>query len=126
MVRWYCYPTSDEPDLWAHWLAQQSKRVQAKHAAVMRFLAAGHWQRPHYRKLVGAHRGLGEIRISADVEWRLIGRRDENGESFTVLLICNHKNQNYTPRDALDTALRRWREIKNGCQQRRERNEPPA
>ena len=92
----------------------------------MRSLSAGHWQRPHYRELTGAHKGLGEIKISAEVEWRLIGQRDKQENSFTVLVICFHKDQNYSPKDALGTALRRWREIKNGCQQRRERNEPPA
>ena len=91
----------------------------------MRFLSDGHWQRPHYRELTGKPQGLGEIRISAEVEWRLIGRRDEAEDSFTLLIICHHKGKAYTPTNALDTALARWREIENGLE-RIERNDPPA
>ena len=90
----------------------------------MRFLAAGNWQRPHYRELTGACQGLGEIRVSAEVEWRLIGRRDTAEDSFTVLIICRHKDRNYDPRDALETAMRRWHEIENGFE-RKERDGPP-
>ena len=124
-MKWFCYPTGDEPDLWARWFAQQSKRAQAKHATVMRFLSDGHWQRPHYRELTGKPQGLGEIRVSTEVEWRLIGRRDEAEDSFTLLIICHHKGKVYTPTNALDTALARWREIENGLE-RIERNDPPA
>ncbi len=124
-MRWFCYPTGDEPDLWAHWLARQSKRAQAKHAVVMRFLSDGHWQSPHWRALVGAYQGLGEIRIAADRQWRLIGRREEAENAFTLLMICYHKDKVYDPRDALETALRRWREIENGLE-RTARHDHPA
>lgn len=124
-MKWFCYPTGDEADLWACWFAQQSKRAQAKHATVMRFLSAGHWKAPHYRDLVGEHQGLGEIKISAEVEWRLIGRRDQQEDSFTLLIICHHKGKVYTPTNALDTALARWRKVEIGLK-RIERNDPPA
>lgn len=126
MVTWYCYPTGDKPDLWEHWFGCQSRKVQAKHAVAMRFLSDGYWKRPHYRDLAGQHQGLGEIKVSAEVEWRLIGRRDKKQDSFTVLVICFHKDKNYTPRDALDTALRRWGEIENKTFERIKRNDPPA
>ncbi len=124
-MKWFCYPTGDEADLWAHWFAQQRKRAQARHATVMRFLSAGHWKAPHYRDLVGEHQGLGEIKISAEVEWRLIGRRDQQEDSFTLLIICHHKGKVYTPTNALDTALARWRKVEIGLK-RIERNDPPA
>jgi hypothetical protein len=59
------------------------------------------------------------------VEWRLIGRRDQQEDSFTLLIICHHKGKVYTPQNALETASRRWREVENGLE-RIERNDPPA
>ena len=59
------------------------------------------------------------------MEWRLIGRRDQQEDSFTLLLICYHKGKVYTPTNALDTALARWRKVEIGLK-RIERNDPPA
>jgi hypothetical protein len=91
--------------------------VKARHAVVMRFLSAGSWGIPHYKPLKGkALKGLGEIIVGAGVEWRLIGHRDQSLDSFTVLIICNHKSQIYKPADAFETAAARWKEMRNGLQ----------
>ena len=101
--------------MWTLWYSQQNQSVKARHAVAMRFLVAGHWAMPHYRPLQGKDfRGLGEIRVGGDVEWRLVGHRDTQHDAYTVVVICNHKGRVYQPTDALATAARRWREMQNG------------
>ena len=64
-----------------------------------------------------ALQGLGrEIRIRGDVEWRLIGHREQSSDTFTVVMICNHKGTVYQPHDALLTAVRKWKEMENGLE----------
>lgn len=115
MVKWVCYPSNGEPDMWTAWLRAQNVAVKARHAVVMRFLIAGHWQRPHFRPLTGRHvKGLGEIRVGAEVEWRLIGNRNATADTFTLLVICNHKEGIYKPHDTFETAMQRWKEMRGG------------
>jgi len=49
-------------------------------------------------------------------EWRLIGYRDAQKDTYTIVMICNHKGHVYQPADALATAARRWKEMQNGVQ----------
>lgn len=117
MVSWSCYPDGTTPDLWTAWHQQQNPSVRAKHAVAMRFLTAGHWKVPHYKPLQGGnYTGLGEIIISAGVEWRLLGRRDIATDAYLVLIICNHKGRVYTPKNALKTAAARWKEVQQGLE----------
>ena len=65
--------------------------------------------------LRGGHlKGLGEIIIKTDVQWRLIGRYERSNETFTLTMICYHKERVYIPHDALEIAMERWKEMKNG------------
>jgi hypothetical protein len=113
MVNWICYPSGDEPDMWTKWHSAQDDAVKGKHATAMRFLTAGHWKEPHFKPLGGKAKGLSEICIHSEVQWRLIGYRSEK-ETFTVLVICNHKNRVYDPKDAFKTAAKRWKLMKDG------------
>jgi hypothetical protein len=103
--RWYI-DGSDDP--WRSWYDAQDKRVQAKHDVAMRFLEGGNWRTPHFRSLTN-YDGLGEIKISARVEHRLIGYRGPAGFDFTVLMWCTHKGKQYDPKDALNTAYVRYK-----------------
>lgn len=103
--QWYV-DESDDP--WRSWYERQDKRVRAKHDVTMRFLEAGNWSRPHFRSLTN-YDGLGEIRISAQLEHRLIGYRGPVGFDFTVLISCTHKGKKYDPQDALNTAYDRYK-----------------
>ncbi len=101
--------------MWANWHGQRNAAVKGRHAAVMRILSCGHWRGPHFKLLRGEHlRGLGEIRITGEVQWRLIGHRDMNRDSFTLVMICQHKDSVYQPRDAFDVAAKRWRQLQSG------------
>ena len=95
--------------LGARGMSGQDKRVRAKHDVTMRFLEAGNWSRPHFRSLTN-YDGLGEIRISAQLEHRLIGVSRYRWDSdFTVLISCTHKGKKYDPQDALNTAYDRYK-----------------
>jgi hypothetical protein len=115
MVKWICYPSGEEPDMWTVWHSQQNGEIKGRHATVMRFLTAGHWLKPHFKSLQGKHlKGLGEIVIGSGVQWRLFGHRDVAQDTFTLLVICNHKDGVYKPVNAFDTAIERWKEMQKG------------
>lgn len=116
MVTWQCCPNGDEPDLWTAWHRKQSDAVKGRHAAVLRFIVQGHWTMPRYKLLKGKAAGLGEIRVGSGVEWRLVGHHDMAASRFTVVMICYHKGNVYTPRDALKTAAARWAEMQGGLE----------
>lgn len=117
LMKWVCYPSGTQSDMWTEWHGQQNGAVRGRHAAVLRFLIAGHWKEPYYKLLKGKpYKGLGEIRIRGDVEWRLIGHREQSSDTFTVVMICNHKGTVYQPHDALLTAVRKWKEMENGLE----------
>src|SRR5271165_6196378 len=84
MMRFQWYTNGDE-DPWRSWYESQDKRVRAKHDVAMRFLEGGNWKAPHFRMLTN-YDCLGEIKISARVEHRLIGYRGPEGFDFTVLM----------------------------------------
>ncbi len=122
MPRLIWYPDgSDNP--WRSWHDSQDSKVQARHSVVMRFLDAGHWYMEYFRSLEG-YDDLGEIRITTDVAHRLVGRLDRNTKVFTVAIACTHKGQQYTPKEALDTAAKRIKEIEEGRVRALECNQP--
>lgn len=117
MVKWVCYPSGDKPDMWNAWFCVQDGAVRGRHATAMRFLSAGHWGKPHFKRLKGKHlKGLSEIIVGSGVEWRLIGHWDSAASTFTLTMICNHKDRVYKPTDAFEVAMDRWKAMKNGLQ----------
>ena len=56
---------------------------------------------------------LGEIRWEYEnVQHSLIGRL-ENSE-FKAMIGCTHKQKRYDPPDAIETAEKRWKEVRGG------------
>lgn len=74
------------------------------------------WNSTDYANLSGKkYDGLGEIRWRGDQRkpLRLIGFQNAPNQ-FTLLIGCSHKDNVYTPADALDTAVTRKGELQLG------------
>lgn len=115
----YCYDTNENPNLWAAWYAAQSSKVRAKHDVVLEFLEqrlGSLWRLPH-ADLLGD--GLIEIRITGDVQWRVLGFFGPSKFDFTVVLVCYHKGRVYTPKSAIKTAKRIMAEIETDLRKRK-------
>jgi hypothetical protein len=91
----------------------QDSAVRSKHDVVFRFLESGHWHEPYIKKLVNFD-DLVEIVITKGVAHRLFGFYGLESTDFTVVLACIHKNNQYTPKGAIDTANSIIRKVKNG------------
>lgn len=97
------------------WCRESGPKVEAAFDTVRKFLEQrelNDWERPEFAPLSGKHSGLHEIRFKAGgVQRRIFGILGSSGKDFTMLMPCSKKNPNYDPRDALDTALRRKKEV---------------
>lgn len=100
------------------WYNALDPAAQAAFDTLLEFLAQrsrSEWTRPDFDLLSGKHSGLGEIRFKANkVAHRPLGYFGPNRAEFTFLLGATKKGKNYDPRDALDTAVKRMKEIKSG------------
>lgn len=90
----------------------------AAFSAAIRYLAVApmdHWNEPHARKIAGKKK-LHEVRYKANRRaTRALGFFSPGDNLFTITLICYHKGNVYTPKDAIDTAARRAAEIQDGA-----------
>ena len=114
MLRYYCYITREQPNLWRHWYDSQDEAVQAKHDSVFEFLEAGHWKGPYYKRLKG-YDSVGEVRIRSKVQWRIFGfrRQGETTPEFVVVHVGSHKGNVYVPKDVLKQSEKRVKEAQN-------------
>ena len=113
MWEWLCYDDGGKGDLWKRWYCEVDDDVKGKHDNTIDFLEvneAVEWRMPHSRKL---NKGLVEIRIRGKVQHRLLGYFKQ-GRKFVFLLSCTHKQNVYSPKDALGTAERRMKMIEDG------------
>jgi hypothetical protein len=109
---WYPDGT-DNP--WLTWYEKQDARVKGAHDRCIDFLKVREvheWRIPYSDKLE-TYDGIYEIRIKTKVQHRLLGAFSP-GRQFVILLSCTHKDKAYVPKDALNTAERRLKEVKNG------------
>lgn len=110
MTDFYCYDDGKTPNLWKRWYDDQSDRVQARHDAVIRILKTlNPWRNPYFHPL--GNKGIGQIILKTDVQWRVLGFHSADRTEFTVVYTCYHKGDVYTPRDAQMTAETRMNEI---------------
>jgi hypothetical protein len=112
MWRLFCYDNRKGVNLWQEWYDRVSDEVKAKHDAKWEFLEvspATEWQYPHTK----AFKGFVEVRLGGGVAWRVFGFFGLQQGEFTVVLIGNHKGNQYDPRDALKTAGKRKKEIES-------------
>ena len=68
------------------------------------------WEKPLAKHL---GESLIEILVRGNVQWRILGYYGPKGErkAFTILLICNHKQNRYQPHDAINTARKRLKMV---------------
>jgi hypothetical protein len=72
------------------------------------------WTRPRFDLLHGAAATLGEIILKkvGGVQTRLIGFFDEARGIFNIVLVVKKKSKQYDPKDWIESALSRAKEIK--------------
>lgn len=112
MTTFFWYPDGSK-NPWQSWYGSQDSAVRGRHDHVVRFLDAGHWKEP-YSAVLKNTGGLVEIRIVSGVQHRLIGIRHSITDEFTVMIACTHKQKRYNPTDAIETAMSRAKEVKEG------------
>jgi len=71
------------------------------------------WKTPNYRSRLRGLEGVGELRWQSEKkQHRLLGFF--HAGAWIALVGCTHKQQIYNPAEALDTAHKYMKEIKNG------------
>lgn len=100
------------------WLSSLTPEVRQTFATLLRLMAKmARWEAPEFKRLTGNKKlaGLGEIRVSADKPYRLIGMNGPGEGEYTLLIGCTHKQQVYTPKDAKETANKRRKLVEKGA-----------
>lgn len=107
----------------ADWPARLLRQEQSDFMALIQILAkTRQWKDPAFKYLKSQYQGMGEIRFTSErKEHRVIGFVWPSPQQFTMLIGCFHKQQVYTPANALDTALQRKRFLEQGKGSVRER-----
>jgi len=110
-----CYVSPSGRDMFQVWYEDQSEAVQAAVDVAFEFLiqrARDEWRRPEFDLLSGKMREIGEVRFKVDKQYRILGFFGPNASEFTILIGASKKGGNYTPRNALETALERMAQVK--------------
>lgn len=116
MANWSfkCYDDGEEPNLWKAWFDGQSKRVKTKHDSVFDILETmerHQWRLPHVRHL---EKGIYEVRLRGlDREWRILGYL-ESDQVLVVVAIGYHKDDKWTPRGVIGSAVLIKQQIEDG------------
>jgi hypothetical protein len=111
-VRCYVSPAGNNKIAdWYQGLPGQERADTDEFIKIMR--KSQDWSLPNYRPKLTGHKGLGELRWSSEKkQHRLVGYL--KGGVFYALIGCTHKQQIYSPTNALETADKRKGEIENG------------
>jgi hypothetical protein len=105
------YP-ADNAD-WDRWYQRQGEGVRGKFEEVFETLEDNTaWRSTGYYRPIVNGDGLGEVRIKEGHQWRFLGFFGLDRQEFTVTMICYHKDDDYEPRDAIETAKKRMKQIK--------------
>lgn len=110
----HCYVSPAGNNKIRHWYEDLSAQERADADTFIQIMRkTKDWKKPDYRSKLTGYKGLGELRWpSEQKQHRLIGYLQDG--AFFALIGCIHKQQVYAPADALDTADRRKKEIRNG------------
>src|SRR5690349_7655001 len=98
MTKWAFYyldGKSDEDNLWHEWWQSDAdQRAKGVHEARFQYLETRPFKDwpPKWFKQLG--KGLIEIKIKSDVEWRLLGCM-RGDQEFIFVLTCYHKDRRY-------------------------------
>jgi len=105
------YP-ADSAD-WDAWYQSEGEAVRAKFQEVFETLEDNRaWHLTGYYEPLKDGEGLGEVKVKKGVQWRFFGYFEQ--QEFIITMICYHKDNVYEPRKAIDTGVKRMKEIKNG------------
>ena len=109
-----CYVSPAENNKIADWHADLSVQERADADAFMAIVRVKlKWELPEYRAKLTGYKGLGELRwVSCNKQHRLIGFF--MGGIWYAVMGCTHKQQIYSPADALKTADKRKKDIEQG------------
>src|SRR5437667_874839 len=109
-----CYVSPAGNNKIADWYEQLSTQERADADEFIKGMRkTQEWALPNYRPKLAGYKGLGELRWTSEKkEQRLIGYLKDG--AFFALVGCTHKQRVYSPPDALDTAKKRMKEIKDG------------
>jgi hypothetical protein len=109
-----CYLSPSGRNAIDEWYARLSDEVQGAVDVALEFLAQrprDQWRRPEFDLLSGKMKGLGEIRLKVDKQYRILGFFGPRPSEFTMLVGASKKGRSYDPRSALETALARRLEV---------------
>ena len=124
MARWWMntYVSSTERVAFTEWCKEQSKRCRMKvlrRMAQLSDLPQDKWEAPpHYpyaKRLKGDGKGLWEIRLLVEhKQIRPIGYFGPGKNDYTFLIGAEEKDGEFIPKNALATAQKRKKSIKEG------------
>lgn len=113
-MQFHCYDDGKAPNLWQRWYDRAGGAIRGKHDSIWDHLETrpgNAWRMPQAKPLGGE---LFEVRIHGGVKWRVLGFFWPRIGEFTVVGICNHKDNVYDPKDAIKTAHKTIKAIKDG------------
>ena len=110
--RFRCYTSDDGIDQIRSWYDEAVLDVRRKFASRLVMLSTlpfADWQPPFFRWL---ERGIGEMRFkAAGVQQRPLGFRGPGENVFTIVFCATERGNKFVPRDAIQRAVDRKREI---------------
>jgi hypothetical protein len=112
MVTWTyrCYDDGKAPDMWQRWYTSHAA-TQGKHNSVFDLVQQQQsWKLPHYKKLRG-NSEVSEVILRGQVQHRIFGYLSDVPNEFVIVAIGYHKDRVYMPKDVINTAAKRRREI---------------
>ena len=106
-----CYVSPAGNNKVADWYGELSSQEKADADEFLKAMRkTREWAMPNYRPRLKNGEGLGELRwVSEKQQQRLLGFF--NGGYWYALVGCTHKQQVYSPTDALETAKRAKKDI---------------
>ncbi|MGA3043307.1 MAG: hypothetical protein ABSF54_21235 [Bryobacteraceae bacterium] len=111
-----CYVSGAGNNLIADWYARltvQEKADADEFLKDMRKTIASDWRMPSYRPSLWGLKGIGELRWHSEKkQHRLLGFFLDG--AWIAVIGCTHKQQIYSPANALDTAKKYMNQIKGG------------
>jgi len=112
MIEFWWYELTAGRDPWGDWYKAQDSRTKARHDVAFDYLEVRkphEWRKPFSKKLKNS--SMWEICIHATINHRLIGFFGPRDGMFSIVMCCTHKEQVYTPKDAIKTAAARMKEV---------------
>ncbi len=112
MWAYRCYDDGEATNLWQRWY-DATPPAQGSHTRVFEVLEQlDQWKAP-YAKVLDKNNDIIEIRLSGSnrIEYRVLGFYGTTRREFIVVATCSKKQNVYSPKGILKTAIKRKKEI---------------